>query len=783
MRVPTYDLQEVAPTVGFQQGVDVRADADAFGAGIGSGMQSIGKGLGQVSEALGAVKDFDARLKAKDNLTAMQRDLMDLQYGENGYLTTSGKTAVDGQKEYLAKLEELRRKYSADLDPAAAQHFNDAADSVVLSSTREGIVHAAQGRKDWNAESASARLALYSDQALRSFAKPDDVNKNIAAGILEIRNQAHDNGWDATVVADKERTFTSKVYSAVALAMAQQSGGASKALDYLNANSDKIEAGTLLDIQKSLKPFVVEEKANATVAQIIGAGRTRDTATDHPSGLTGSKAFLSDRSVHKDRPMDTAGLDDAFADNLHAMIQDAPPEVRDGLQIGSAFRTPDEQASIVSSKMGSYGFSAAERAAWAADVASMGAEAAGAKWRPRLQASGLTRTVGVPGGSNHQHGKAVDLNWNGQRLDKAPPYIQEWVHKNAEKYGMRFPMSYEGWHIEPSNARSGGMQGSTVVATRNAPSARAGMPSYDEAMAKAMAIEDPAEREAVFKQLNQMFEISAKAEQEAQREAKRDIFSQLMQGARLQDIPIETQIAAGEDAISGFRAFEDQSQQINTDPIMYSNLTRMAAQDPDGFSKIDLTAPEIINALSRSDLKGFMDTQANVLAEPRKAREEGLNISQAMGWASTQLESVGISTARGSDDQKEAAARQQAEFQMMLLQEMKELQKKNNGLKPTQEDVMKITNRLLLPIAIKEERSTLNPKSWFGSNFSTEEGHYLFEANKLQDGQTFEVVAKITDIPVEFRAAIRRDLTLELGHPPSDDEVISRYEEVTMSTK
>lgn len=51
-----------------------------------------------------------------------------------------------------------------------------------------------------------------------------------------------------------------------------------------------------------------------------------------------------------------------------------------------------------------------------------------------------------PGKSNHNHGLAADLTY-------ADDNSRKWVHANAANYGLRFPMSYEPWHIEPVNAR------------------------------------------------------------------------------------------------------------------------------------------------------------------------------------------------------------------------------------------------------------------------------------------------------------------------------------------
>lgn len=66
--------------------------------------------------------------------------------------------------------------------------------------------------------------------------------------------------------------------------------------------------------------------------------------------------------------------------------------------------------------------------------------------------------VAPPGGSTHESGEAVDLQYG----DRAPglggkrtPAV-EWAHANARRFGLSFPLGHEDWHIEPVEARSGG---------------------------------------------------------------------------------------------------------------------------------------------------------------------------------------------------------------------------------------------------------------------------------------------------------------------------------------
>lgn len=138
-------------------------------------------------------------------------------------------------------------------------------------------------------------------------------------------------------------------------------------------------------------------------------------------GPQAAKEFLATKSAHKSRPGDTANLDDQFSQGLAGLIQASPYE---GLGLQSAYRSNERQTELFQNAVRKYGSAGAAR-----------------------------RWVAPPGGSQHNHGKAADLSYNGRSLKHAPKEVIDWVHKNAKAYGLHFPMSHEPWHIEPLGTR------------------------------------------------------------------------------------------------------------------------------------------------------------------------------------------------------------------------------------------------------------------------------------------------------------------------------------------
>jgi hypothetical protein len=563
--------------------------------------------------------------------------------------------------------------------------------------------------------------------------------------------------------------------------MASQPGGATKAIEYLNSKSDLIDPASRMKLEAELKPFAIEEEALGHVTEILGM--TRDTGAGAAEGTVGAagptavRQRLYGRAAAAGKGRDHVdGLNEGFATNLLAMFEDAPFP---GLQIGSGYRSEERQAEIIAENMAAYGLGG-RIAEWNADVAAMGPVAAGQKWRSTFQgvrnSAGrrFTEMVGMPGASNHQHGNAVDIWYNGVRLDKAPAEVRQWVHDNAGAYGLRFPMSWESWHIEPAGARGGGA-GSTAVPAMDGVSYRASAVSFDAAMARVNEIQDPEVRAAAMKQLNAQFEMRSKAESARGQAAKSDIWSMVVQGVPMSEIPLDLKIAAGREAVQGFMDYEAKQGEITTDPILQRDLTLYAATNPVEFARVDLTAPEVINNLSKTDLKTLIDKQASVLSDERKAREEGIDVNQAMGWAKTQLEAVGISTtgmtgAANASKRAEMAARE-AQFQLALADEMRAWKEANPTKRPSQMDIMAMTNKLLMPVVLNV------PDQW-GSD---DTDMLLFETINAPSNATADIVVEINDIPRDLRDAIRRDMSLERGGlPVSDEEVVQRYEDLQM---
>ncbi|GGE23477.1 hypothetical protein GCM10011390_48610 [Aureimonas endophytica] len=181
------------------------------------------------------------------------------------------------------------------------------------------------------------------------------------------------------------------------------------------------------------------QKPKARPTATAPDGTPIDPIAYHPSqpARPADLRFLSSRAVSgAQRPDSFTGMRPEFASGLEAMLRAAPPEIAEGLQVSSGYRSPERQAEL-----------------WADALRKYGSPAEARKW------------VAPPGRSGHNHGHAADLSFNGKRLDDAPANVREWVHQNAARFGLAFPLGNEAWHVELAGARSGGGKGAIARRT------------------------------------------------------------------------------------------------------------------------------------------------------------------------------------------------------------------------------------------------------------------------------------------------------------------------------
>lgn len=187
------------------------------------------------------------------------------------------------------------------------------------------------------------------------------------------------------------------------------------------------ETGAIKPDFYEVVPKLLEEFGGSTLPPKQGQPGQVGPQSSLPSN---PRDFLKTRLAkgYESRTGDIDGLNEAMTDRLAAFTKAAQDAGHD-ISIVSGHRSQERQAKLWEDAVKKYGSPNAAR-----------------------------MFVAPPGGSTHQSGEAVDLQYGdrGPGLGGKRTAAVEWAHKNAERFGLNFPLGHEDWHVEPAEARSGG---------------------------------------------------------------------------------------------------------------------------------------------------------------------------------------------------------------------------------------------------------------------------------------------------------------------------------------
>lgn len=417
------------------------------------------------------------------------------------------------------------------------------------------------------------------------------------------------------------------------------------------------------------------------VQKVLGAWRGIDftgasTSQDMQARLNGSmkayydgdaKAFLKQRLQSQHGAQHIDGMTPELSDRLAALFNDAPDFVKEGLDILSGYRSNERQSQLYANKVASV-------------------RRANPDWSDAQVVAEARKWVAPPGSSQHNHGRAADLGWNGGRFASAPKEVRDWVHANAASYGLGFPMGHEPWHIETAEARGkGGRLAASDPNSQRVAGAFAAAEGGDDASGFVSVAQSPGDAANVYLDAVSPFTVevgggsleaalsaareryaddpSALAEAERQitnkvkgrenatkaqvDEVKRQLLAGLLNnGQSPRDADPNVLSAIGPEAIKQLFSLEDDIRQGGTrftDDATYIELTQM---DPAQFRDVDLMqyAPN----LSRADLQKFADRQADLRQGSPAAMNSAMQSrQQIVGNAATIL---GLEPTKDADD-------------------------------------------------------------------------------------------------------------------------------------
>lgn len=443
------------------------------------------------------------------------------------------------------------------------------------------------------------------------------------------------------------------------------------------------------------------------------------------------------------------GLSAPFAANLKALIEDAPPHMRDGIGIGAGFRTEEQQQRLHEKARDKYG-------------------AYADKW------------VRQPAISSYSQGRAVDLTFNGRPMSEAPREVRDWVHENSDRYGLHFPVGWQPGHIEPG----AGGQGSTVISRMEGASGASLGPSREEIETRLAEIGDPLLRERTRKYIDARSKSVAASEARTRDEAARQLWNLVESNPELQvdDISSDIRHAAGPQIVEAAREYQADRRDPETDEDLLSGLNHYWASHPERFAREPLHVYR--GQLSKADFRMLETRQNEIRKDSTEARRTGRIYADAYSQAERELQAAGL-TMEGFDQSSNVRAhrvqaRKISAFNNALKSEIDSFLRENDGIRPGHNEVQRMISRLLLPVVIREDE-------WFGDDFrdgwSPGDGRHLFESRFRPDDREVDVIVQYDAIPTGDRKQISEWLEEQNGIAPGKDQVVTYYEDILLARK
>ncbi|OWV77217.1 hypothetical protein ATY76_04570 [Rhizobium sp. R339] len=722
--VPEYQ-SNVATRPIFQSKLDVKADATNFGKAVGEGMVKLSEGMEKLETSISNVKAAKAErakqqgtakgagateqkapdpnaldnvMRAKDRENQLAAWDRNARYGEGGFMTLTGQAAVDGRADYERRLMEKRKEIGAGLTGEAADLYGRAADARINASLQSAVVYSGQQRKVWFQQNAAQRVDNFARDAVVNFTRPDLVTKNVAAGLLELQEQGRLEGWSGDTMMARGSAFVSGVHRDITLRLAEDDPIAADR--YRNDHAGQMTGADSDMLTEALEGEISNEHSKREAGAILTRGRqvpgpAADAVGDlvdagEPAGRTVADAGPT--RFRQALAARVAGggaeavdrLDESFATNLAAMIEDAPPAIRDGLQIiGSA-----------------------------------------------------------KGAAN-----AVDLGWNGRPLKSgaAPRGVFDYIHDNAARYGMYFPLIDDPEQAAPFSTRGG-----TVAPRGNKISPRALGPSADDIDRSLADIRDEKVRQLTQRRIQTTLETQARAEDARNKQAKAELWRAIDEGKTPDDVPREIRQVAGMEAVSAawnYMQTAAKGRAGQVDEVLLYDMRRYAAMDPDGFAGVDLS--DYRGRLGGEAFRQLSELQNGALSGQAAMKREGLQLADAFAQSQRQLESIGITANGRFGAERQAAIQQVARFQNALASEIAAFKKENNGRTPNEFDIASIRNKLLLPLVLREPEP-------------------------VKETPVLEL-ADWADLPPDARQALASELSRDLGREPNEAEAMGYY--------
>ena len=610
----------------YQNNWKVRANAEHFGAAVGRGLAQVGSGISQAGSAMATLKSMEAAADARDQQNDLSADITQLLNDpDKGFLLREGKDAVRSFESTRTQLKQAAHRRSKGLFGEAKAKFDADADLQMTGALRRAIRHKSQQQVNHISASLDGRISDV-QQSILLAAGDADLQAGFGAeahGL--ITEKARLQGWSDDQLSEEKRNFASATLRESVLHRVEANPAA--ALDDYDLLRPHLIETDRQELDLTFSLVRKEEEVKSHVAGILSRRRHANALPAEPQGLTPETegdtlsinsvpySYLNAAHPVADRRLDQ-DLTDAFATNLDALLEDAPEDIRSGLELMTAQGQSPGNQSPSDRSPGDRN----DTAYWVAQ----------------------------------QGERAVRIRYDGRSLSEAPDEVKDWIADKAGSYGLSLPVGSSVANKTPDERVADGFD-TRLVASLDSPVARASGPSMQQMEEALAAINNPEIKEAARTHLQIEMDKQSRAEKEGQLAASRELWAAIDNGGSLEDVPVATRVAAGSATIADATDYirnRESGKIIRSDVITLSELNRMMAQKPDRFIAQDLDAYR--NLLSRADLKILKQSQSGLLQQDSQILKQSEIYEAAFEQADQLLQQLGLSGPNGETDQQKA---------------------------------------------------------------------------------------------------------------------------------
>lgn len=685
-RIPVYETQVRPAPLRAEQ--NIRAPAEAFGAGIGQAFQQAGQQVGQVASLVDRRAQEqgreDAELAAFNAYTNASLESQKLFYqGDDAIYQRRGAQAMGATNEAAVELKRIGEEAGATLtSPYARQSFDKLwlrhQDSEIGAASR----HEAGQRREYRDQTTAGVLATSTNLATLRYNDPKEVEDQVDIGTLAIRANA--KGLPPEQVAAQVLKFTSGIHKAVVLRMATDNPLAAQR--YYRDHADAFDADDNIALQRTLAPAVKRAEARVEGEAII-------------KEVTETRA--------------------ASPEALYSATEQAESNGR--------------QAAV--SGAGNYGVMQINDAS-----GKEAADALGIAWDPAKARSDPAY--------NRQLGrKYLDIQldkYGGNRTlalaayNAGPGQVDEWIKAYGDPrtgaltdaaWAAKIPFKETRQYVARVEGRLRGGVQDNIDLTRAEEVARERFP------------DDPEKQDAVNAHIQRQHALREQARRDREQDAWRQGLAHVDNGGSVDNLPPEVleNLAPGRAKdLEAKEAARIRGVDRPENPRELDRLTALSVSDPDRFLAEDPTKWD----LPRAQVTALIGRKAALMTKEAKEDARSNDIRKAISLTANLLREAQIDPTP-KDTDRTGAARMNA-YTARMMERLDEFRQKE-GRRPTDAEVMEIGKDLLLPGRLDINWWPDAKRLAFEVTTPEDKARFYVPFDKIPDGEKAGIKAKLGD--------------------------------------